>query len=161
MPKRPSSSLLAPSIQRDLTPDAVASSSSGAVVSDGRKPEATVGAHEPRPAAKPRRSFTVEQKHAILSEAARCTQPGDVGALLRKHGIYSSTLSKWRKALSSGALRGPGRPAKLDDKDKEIAELRRRLDQLDARARRAERLVDFQKKTLSLLEAARALGENS
>jgi transposase len=118
----------------------------------------TVGSNEPRPADAPRRSFTIEQKRAILAEAARCTQPGDIGALLRKHRIYSSTLSKWRKSLESGAmLRGPGRPPKRDDKDKELAELRRRVSQLEARATRAENLVAFQKKAFSLLDEAATL----
>jgi transposase-like protein len=120
-----------------------------------------VAATEPRPAGKPRRTYTVEQKRAILAEADRCTERGDVGALLRKHAIYSSTLTKWRNALAAGELRRPGRPTKLDEKDKQLAELRRRVTQLEARAKRAESLVDFQKKALSLLDAARALGENS
>jgi transposase-like protein len=119
-----------------------------------------VGAHEARPTAKPKRSFTMEQKRAIVAEADRCSRPGDVGALLRKHGIYSSTLSRWRVLVAAGApLRSAGRPATHDDRDKELAELRRRVSQLEARATRAERLVDFQKKALSLLDAMTALGE--
>jgi transposase len=117
-----------------------------------------VASHEPRPP-KTRRSFTVEQKRAIVLEASRCSQPGDVAALLRKHGLYASTLGKWRKALAAGAeLRGAGRPRVRDEKDREIAELRRRVEALDARARRAESLVDLQKKAISLLDAMASLG---
>lgn len=89
----------------------------------------------------------MELKRAISDEAYECTEHGDVGALLRRHGLYSSTLSKWRNALASTeGLRGPGRPKMLDAKEKEIRDLRRRIEQLDTRARRAESLVDFQKK---------------
>ena len=121
-------------------------------------PRFAVPAHEPRPS-KSRRSFSVEQKRAIVVEASCCVRPGDVAALLRKHSIYASTLGRWRKALAAGAeLRGAGRPRVRDEKDREIAELRRRLEALDARARRAESLVDLQKKAISLLDAMAALG---
>jgi transposase-like protein len=121
-----------------------------------------VGSHEPRPAIKLRREFTVEQKRAILAEADRCSGRGDLSALLRRNGIYSSTLSKWRSALGSrGGLRNAGRPKAVDEKDKEIRELQRRVEQLEARAKRAESLVSFQKKALALLQAATMLGDNS
>lgn len=117
-----------------------------------------VGSHEPR-APKTRRSFTVEQKRAILLEASRCSQSGDVAALLRRHGLYASTLGKWRKALLTGTeLRGAGRPRARDEKDREIMELRRRVEALDARVRRAESLVELQKKAISLLDAMAAYG---
>ena len=133
--------------------------STGVIATDTASP-LIVTSNEPRPAGKPRRAFTVEQKRAILAEADRCTQRGDIAALVRRHAIYSSTLTKWRKALGAGALRGPGRPGKSDDKDKQIKELQRRVVQLESRAKRAESLVDFQKKTLSLLDAAMTLGEH-
>lgn len=121
-----------------------------------------VSSNEPRSPKKNRRKFTIEQKRAVLAEAEQCTEPGDIGALLRRYGIYSSTLSKWRKALgSTGGLRGAGRPAKLDEKDKEIRELRQRIERLEARATRAEGLVEFQKKAFSLLQAAAMLGHTS
>lgn len=122
-----------------------------------RGPE--VSSHDSRPR-KTRRKFTKEQKIAILAEAARCTERGDVAALLRRHGLYSSTLSSWRKALATGnALRGVGRPPKGDAKDKEIAELRKRLAKAEGKLARAEDLVELQKKAFSLLEAVATLGE--
>jgi hypothetical protein len=56
--------------------------------------------------------------------------------------------------------RGVGRPRVRDEKDREIAELRRRVEALDARARRAESLVDLQKKAISLLDAMASFGTN-
>lgn len=144
--------------------DPLVAPTSPTLAGDPRAREGTaspiVASHEPRPPKK-RRSFTVEQKRAIVFEASRCSQPGDVAALLRKHGLYASTLGKWRKALAAGVVpRGVGRPRVRDEKDREIAELRRRVDALDARARRAESLVDLQKKAISLLDAMASFGTN-
>lgn len=114
---------------------------------------------DPRPKGRTRRKFTAAQKRAILAEAERCSEPGDVGALLRKHAIYSSTLSRWRAAVEKDqALRGAGRPAKSDEKDREIARLQRELERLRVRADRAEALVGLQKKLFSLLDAASTIG---
>src|SRR4051794_9321781 len=80
-----------------------------------------------------RRQFTAAQKRDILKQADACTLPGELGALLRREGLYSSSLSSWRKARARGELdalapkkRGP--PAKQPDpRDREIAELKRAL----------------------------------
>ena len=53
-----------------------------------------------------RRRFTAQYKHQILDLADRCTQPGEIGALLRREGLYSSHLSKWRTQREQGALAG-------------------------------------------------------
>ena len=117
---------------------------------------------DPRPKGRIRRKFTTAQKRAILAEADRCSEPGDVGALLRKHGIYSSTLSRWRAAVEKdAALRGAGRPAKLDEKDREIARLHRELERMQVRAARAEALVDLQKKLFSVLDHMSTPGQPS
>lgn len=106
-----------------------------------------------------RRTFSDEQKRAILAEADLCSMRGDMGALLRKYGIYSSALRKWRKALGEGkALRGAGRPVEHCEKTKRIAELERDKAALEARVNQMERLMEFQKKALSLLDAATTLG---
>lgn len=161
MPK-PSSFTQSPASNEAPPTPSTAERAPRALAGAKKGPPVSVGAHQARPAALHRRAFTVEQKRAIVAEADRCVSPGDVGALLRKYGIYSSLLSKWRSALSTGAvLRGPGRPPQKDEKDKEIAELRRHVGQLEARVRRAESLVELQKKVQSLLEAAAAFGTNS
>ena len=62
---------------------------------------------DPEVVAKPtRRQFSAEYRLRILEEADRCTEPGEVGRLLRREGLYSSHLSSWRKARRQGSLRG-------------------------------------------------------
>lgn len=104
-----------------------------------------------------RRKFTAKEKLRILRLVDACTELGEQGALLRKEGIYSSTLSSWRKARARGELdalspRRRGRqPAVPDPRDKENAELKRALAKAEARAKRAEALVEVQKKVSELL----------
>src|SRR6516162_8222977 len=57
-----------------------------------------------------RRSFSGAEKLRILREADACTQPGEIGALVRREGIYTSHLSKWRKQRDAGSLEALGRP---------------------------------------------------
>jgi len=104
-----------------------------------------------------RRRFTVEYKMRILRESDKCTRPGELGALLRREGLYSSTLSNWRRARDRGDLsgtgirrRGPaGRP--VDSRDRRIRELERENRRLKSRLERAESLIDVQKKVSELL----------
>jgi transposase-like protein len=104
-----------------------------------------------------RRRFTAEYKRRIVREADRCTKPGQIGALLRREGLYSSHLVTWRAARDRGELeglspkkRGP-KVAPLDPRDKKIAELERENMRLTKRAERAEALVELQKKVAALL----------
>jgi len=105
-----------------------------------------------------RRRFSREYKRRILREADRCRKPGEIGALLRREGLYSSQLSAWRAARERGELggdaarrRGP-EPKTPDASAKRIAELERENRQLRKRAERAEALVEVQKKLSQLLE---------
>ncbi len=104
-----------------------------------------------------RRRFTAEQKLAILKQADACTKPGELGALLRREGLYSSHLVDWRRARAAGELdaltpKKRGRkPKEVDARDKKIAELERALAKETARRERAEALVDVQKKVAALL----------
>ncbi len=102
-----------------------------------------------------RRRFTAAYKRTILRDAARCTQPGDLAALLRREGLYSSHLAAWRAAERRGELAGPTRrrgPAAtpVDPQAKRVAELERQLAKATARAERAEGLVALQKKVAEL-----------
>ncbi len=64
-------------------------------------------APDPEVVAKPtRRQFTGEYKLGILEETDRCSQPGEVGRILRREGLYSSHLTAWRKARREGSLKG-------------------------------------------------------
>jgi transposase len=107
-----------------------------------------------------RRSFTGEYKQRILREAAACKEPGAVGALLRREGLYSSHLTHWRKEAGRGELarltpkkRGP-QPKVVDARDRQLAEQRREIVRLRKRAERAEALVEIQKKVSQLLGIA-------
>lgn len=103
-----------------------------------------------------RRTFTAEFKRRILKELAACRKPGDIGALLRREGLYSSHLVAWRRARDRGELattkkRGP-EAQKVDPRDKQIVELNRENRKLKARAERFEKMLDIQKKVAQLMD---------
>ena len=104
-----------------------------------------------------RRRFTAEYKRRIVREADRCTQPGEIGALLRREGLYSSHVTTWRAARDRGELaglspkkRGP-KVTPPDPREKRLAEQAREITRLTKRAERAEALVEIQKKVAALL----------
>ena len=104
-----------------------------------------------------RRRFKAAEKLRILKEADRCTKPGELGALLRREGLYSSHLSAWRAARQRGELaglrarrRGP-KPQPVDPRERKIAEQAREITRLQARLERAEGLIAVQKKVSQLL----------
>jgi len=107
-----------------------------------------------------RRRFSPMYKRRVLQEAARCTKPGELGALLRREGLYSSHLAAWRAAqargeLASGEGRRRGPKPRLGSPDvKRILQLERDNRRLRARAERAEALVEVQKKLSALLDAS-------
>jgi transposase-like protein len=103
-----------------------------------------------------RRRFTAKYKLKIVREADACKKPGELGALLRREGLYSSHLVEWRRARDRGELLKGGvkrgrRPKAIDPNAKRIEELERELAKATARAERAEALVDLQKKVAALL----------
>jgi transposase len=104
-----------------------------------------------------RRRFTVEYKLRILAEADACSEPGMLGELLRREGLYSSHLSTWRRQRDEGVLAGlmpkrRGRKAKpknpLAD---EVARLERENRRLTEQLRQAELIIDVQKKVSEML----------
>ena len=108
--------------------------------------------------AKPkRRRFTASYKHDILTQADACSRPGELSALLRREGLYSSHLSAWRRTRESGELaalepKKRGRKAKkVDPRDQQIADLEKQLAKERARRERAEALVEIQKKLAAML----------
>ena len=101
-----------------------------------------------------RRRFTAEYKRRILQAADACTQPGEVGALLRREGLYSSHLTTWRGQRERGELQGltpAKRGPKADPQAAEVARLQRENDRLQAQLERAELIIDVQKKVSQLL----------
>ena len=101
-----------------------------------------------------RRRFSAEYKRRILQEAETCTQPGEVGALLRREGLYSSHLTTWRQQRRRGELQGltpAKRGRKADPQAAEIARLQRENERLKAQLARAELIIDVQKKLSQML----------
>jgi transposase len=104
-----------------------------------------------------RRRFTVEYKRKILKQADACTRSGELNALLRREGLYSSSLAAWRTARDRGEIagltpkkRGP-KASVPDPRDRELAAKDREIARLSARAERAEALIEVQKKLSRIL----------
>ena len=102
-----------------------------------------------------RRRFSAQYKLAVLREADGCSQPGAVGALLRREGLYSSHLVAWRRQREAGALQGlsprkRGRPGS-DPAEREAARLRRECERLERELARARTVVEIQGKVSALL----------
>ena len=104
-----------------------------------------------------RRRFSASEKLRVLKAADACTETGAIAALLRREGLYSSHLTEWRKARLRGELEGLAskkrgrKPVPVNPLEKEVVELKRSLAKSEARATRAEALVELQKKISQLL----------
>ena len=101
-----------------------------------------------------RRQHTAEYKLRILREVDECKGTGEVGALLRKEGLYSSLISKWREQRERGSLTGLSghrRGPKVDANAVELARLQRETKRLQEKLQRAELIIDVQKKVARLL----------
>ena len=104
-----------------------------------------------------RRRFSAEYKRKVIKEADACVRPGELGALLRREGLYSSHLSTWRAARERGEIaglapkkRGPA-PREKNPLALKVAVLERESRRWQARAERAEALVELQKKVSEIL----------
>ena len=104
-----------------------------------------------------RRQFSAKDKLRILKDADACSQPGELGALLRREGIYSSYLSQWRRQRERGdlgGLNGQSRGRKATPREtlkEENQRLRRENQRLTRRLKDAETIIDIQKKVSDLL----------
>jgi transposase-like protein len=126
-----------------------------AVQQNGAKP---VKAPDPevRPAPR-RRTFTAEYKLRILAEADRSSEPGAIGALLRREGLYSSHLTEWRRQRAAGELKAgvtKVRGRKPAPEAQEVARLQRENERLRAQLVQAELIIGAQKKLAQALEHA-------
>ena len=107
--------------------------------------------------AKPtRRRYTAQYKLRILRAAEACSGRGEIGALLRREGLYSSNLTQWRKQRERGELEGLSRKRGPSPKPRnpladKVRVLERETARLRARAERAEGLVELQKKVSEIL----------
>ena len=108
-----------------------------------------------------RRSYTAEYKRRILREAGGCKEQGQVGVLLRREGLYSSNLTAWRHQIEEGTLdalsakkRGP-KARKPDPSVRRIIEQEKENQKLRARLRKAELIIDAQKKIAEIFQCTR------
>jgi len=96
-----------------------------------------------------RRTFSAAEKLRLLREAERCPK-GELGALLRREGLYASQLTTWRRERDRGLTpkkRGP----KVDEQAQRLAQLERENTRLQAKLGQAELIIDAQKKLLQVL----------
>jgi transposase-like protein len=113
-------------------------------------------APDPEVSGQPRhRTFSAAYKARILEEADHCTEPGQISALLRREGLYSSHLVDWRRKRASGGLdalqpKRPGRPVQTDER-RELTRLQTELARVQEKLRRAELIIEVQKKVAELL----------
>ncbi len=104
-----------------------------------------------------RRRFSAQYKLRILEETDRCTQPGQIGALLRREGLYSSNLTSWRRQRDQGQIgalspkkRGP-KPVPDATMVRELTKLREQNQRLEQKLKKAELIIEVQKKVSALL----------
>jgi transposase-like protein len=103
----------------------------------------------PRP-----RSYSARYKAEVLAEYERLDKAAK-GALLRREGLYTSLISEWRKQRDRGALQALATPAgrqPADPRDREMARLRRRVEQLEGELGKARKVIEVQGKLSALLE---------
>jgi transposase len=100
-----------------------------------------------------RRSFTAADKLRIIAEADACNQPGQLGALLRREGLYSSTLASFRKQRDEGKLGKDPALVKQQRREKEAARQRdlRKIASLEAENKKLKVLIELQKKVAELM----------
>lgn len=131
------------------------------MLTDSSRPARSASDPDPEvPAKARRRTFTAKYKLEILAEADECSKPGEIGKLLRRKGLYSSHLSKWREQRESGALAGltpkkRGRkPRVVDPQARRVADLERENSRLRHQLEKAQTIIEVQKKLSQLLESA-------
>jgi len=141
-----------------------------AKAAEERSDEAGFAAAAPDPEveAKPkRRRFTAAYRLRILEEADRCQNPGEVGQLLRREGLYSSHLSSWRKARREGSLaalapkkRG-AKPKARNPLEPKVRQLEAKVARLEAELEKAHTILDVQEKVAGLLGFSLESGKGS
>lgn len=100
-----------------------------------------------------RRQFSAAYKQRILEEADRCTEVGQIGALLRREGLYSSHLSTWRSQCTHAwaAQRRGRKPSAQFGSAERIAELERDNERLHQQLEQTQAIIEVQKKLSELL----------
>lgn len=112
-----------------------------------------------------RRSISNADKRRIVLAAAACTKPGEIGALMRREGVYSSSLATWRRQYAAGELTGTGSQKRGPKADPARAELKqlalvtRERDKLRVQLNNAQLVIEVQKKVAALLEQLEPLAK--
>lgn len=104
-----------------------------------------------------RRTYSAAYKLRVLQEADACSKPGEIGALLRREGLYSSLLAKWRKQRDAGALAGLSKkrgrkPKPVTAEARRVVALERENVRLKRQLEKAETIIEVQKKLSRILE---------
>jgi transposase len=115
-------------------------------VSNGKHPSSEVQAQVQR------RRFTAAYKRQLVEEAAQCRY-GELGALLRREGLYSSYLAKWREEYASGTLSDKPRGPRHNPDGAEVRRLERENARLKHKLEQAEAIIEAQKKLARLLDS--------
>jgi len=122
---------------------------------NSRRPAAPPPADTEVVAKAQRRKFTAEYKLAIVEEADRATDSGQIGSLLRREGLYSSHLVEWRRLRAAGALsalsKKRGRKPTRNPLAEENQKLKAQVARLEKKLQQAEIIIDVQKKVSALL----------
>ena len=113
--------------------------------SNGKHPDTEVQPHATR------RRFTAAYKRKIVEEAAQCAH-GEIGALLRREGLYSSYLTKWRAEYEADSLTDKVRGPRANPNSAEVKRLQRENARLQGKLEQAEAIIEAQKKLARLLE---------
>jgi transposase len=101
-----------------------------------------------------RRHYTAEYKQRILDEIDQASESGEIGVILRREGLYSQAISKWRQQRAQGGLEGlvsRKRGPKVVPEAVEIARLRRENERLHQKLKKAELIIEVQKKVSQIL----------
>lgn len=98
------------------------------------------------------RRFSLGYKQRILAEADRCTHRGELGALLRREGLHSSHLTRWRQQRQTNTLQPRPRGRQTEPQAAELARLHRENERLKSQLERAELIIEAQKKLCQLLD---------
>ena len=115
---------------------------------------------------KARRKFSAKYKLKILEATDNCTEPGHIGKVLRREGLYSSNLTLWRNQRSKGILQGIAPKKRGRKKEQrnpladEVAKLQREIRQLKLKLANAQLIIEAQKKISALMEMSVQASEN-
>jgi len=133
-----------------ITIDSMKSAMNGKGQAVSRNPEV-----RNRPAKPQRRTFSLAYKRAIVAEAEKCRESGDIGALLRREGLFSSQLSQWRKQAEAGELKGTSRSRgpKASRESAEVKRLRQENARLRSQLEQAKLIIGAQKKLAQVFES--------